>query len=495
MAADMGIAQKLESEIICGICWNHISQPITMDCGHNFCQECLSWSWTVGVAPFSCPECRQVSQIRELPARNVSLENLTDIGKQLSSHRLQSTEGQRQCPTHKKVFEFFCEEDQTLLCVSCCQMPEHEAHKLSPIEEAAHNYRKKLHEILNRLGKDFDETEKLLPQQEEVRRPLVDWVSMISGEYYKLHYFVMEEELECGEILEAQIISNHKLSRHIQTLQEIIQEMDESSLKPNLDLLQDFTELLGRSESLLSQRSKAVIPELEEFPITALIDILNKFRVDISVDPKSDPTYVIVSEDLRSMRAGEGWQVEPNQPEDPVWHYVFAEQFFTSGRHYWEVDVTQIPQWVVGIYTPFLSTGMGRNPNSLASVFLLRCVKKKDHYNFQTYPGSLNHQAKDPVPRVGVFLEYSFGEGLFYNVLQRSLIYRFCPIPFTEPAIPVFSPGPPLSGTKPGTMTICPVDSHLCACCYSSSSVVEPQSTTRLPGCGPSLFQASPGRE
>ncbi|XP_068938100.1 probable E3 ubiquitin-protein ligase TRIML1 [Petaurus breviceps papuanus] len=491
MASAMDGVRNLQSEITCGICWHYSSQPVTMDCGHSFCQECLFWSWRVGATPFSCPECRQVSQIRELPELNVSLENLADFcfsfphlestegqrlpspeeqGQRLRSteeegQRLQSPEGQRQCPTHKEVFKFFCEKDQTLLCVSCCQMSEHGGHKLSPVEETVHNYKEKLQEILSQLRKDLEEAEKLL-SQEEVERRFVDRHWMISGEYCKLQYLLMEEEFQyLGILKEEKNTSKAGLSWHIQTLRKILREVDESSQKSNIDLLEDFRELWARSESVLAQRPEAVSQELRQFTITGIIDILNKFRVDIRVDPEYDSTYVRVSEDLKSMRAGEGWQVEPNQSDDSPCHYVFAEQFFESGRHYWEVDVTQVPQWVLGVSTPYLTTGMGR----WTSVFLLRCVKKGDHYNLQTYPGTLNHQVKDPVPRVGVYLDYSLGAVIFYNVLQRALIYRFCSIPFTESVSPVFSPGPPLPGTKPGPMTICSVDSRLCSCCYSAS--------------------------
>ncbi|XP_072462603.1 tripartite motif-containing protein 64-like [Notamacropus eugenii] len=480
MAADMDIVQKLQSEMTCGTCSTYFPQPVTMNCGHSFCLECLSWSWRAGAKPFSCPECRQVSQIRELSALNLSLENLTDTGKQLGSHNLQSTEGQslqssegqRQCPTHKEDFKFFCEEDQTLLCMYCCQMPEHGTHNLSPVEEAAHNYRRKIQEILSHLGKDFEEAEKLRSQEDEMERPFVDWACMISGEYRKLQHFLVAEESHYLERLkEEQRTSKDRLSQHIHTLQVIMEELEESSHKFNIDLLQDFKELLGKSESVSWQSPKAFSTELRQYPITGMLDILNKFKVDIRLHPESDcqSDYVTVSEDLKTMRAGESWQVDLNKPEDSICHYVFAEQFFTSGSHYWEVDVMQLPQWILGIYTPFLSIRMGRNSHSCASVFLLRCVKKEDHYNFQTYPGSLDHQVKDPVSRVGVYLEYSLGSVLFYNVLQRSVIYRFCPIPFTGPVRPVFSPGPPLPGTKPGPMTICPADSHLCTCCCSFS--------------------------
>ncbi|XP_056662281.1 probable E3 ubiquitin-protein ligase TRIML1 [Monodelphis domestica] len=457
MAADWEIVQNLQNEITCGICRNYFSQPVTIDCGHSFCRECLSRSWSI--RPFSCPECRQVPQIRQFPKINSNLEKLTDISLQLSPLNLQRAIERNQCPIHKKAFKVFCEEDQTSLCVLCFQMPEHRAHTLTPAEEAAQNYREKFREILSHLEKDFEEAKKYLSQEKEMEEG-PDWNEMIMAEYCKLHSLLLDEEVQYLERLkEEQRTRKFRLSQHIGTIQEIMIEIQESSYNPNAELLKDIRELLGRGESVLSQRSNVIIPELREYSFPAMIDCLNKFRVDIRVDPKSSSSYVTVSEDQKTMRAEEGWQVDYSHAEDSTHHYVFADQAFSSGSHYWEVDVTQVSQWALGIYSPTL-----RKENSL---FLLSCVKKENNYYFQTYPESLNHQVKDPVPRIGVYLDYSTGILLFYNVLQSSPIYRFYPLLFIKPVIPVFSPGPPLPGTKANLMTICSVNSHLCACCYS----------------------------
>ncbi|XP_043849512.1 probable E3 ubiquitin-protein ligase TRIML1 [Dromiciops gliroides] len=466
MAAHMEIVQKLQSEITCGICRIYFSRPVTIDCGHSFCTECLSRSWRA--PPFSCPECRQVCQVTKFPELNVRLEKLTDVGKQLCFHFLQSTEGQGQCPIHQKVFKLFCEEDKALLCLSCSQTPEHRAHKLSPIEEAAHNYREELGKILCHLGKDFKKTKILLRLLEEgVKIPSVDWLQMIMGEYCNLHHFLREEELQRVEGLrEEHKRYKYRIFQHIQSLQEFLLELQESRHKPIIELLQNCRELLGRSESLFSQRPKAVTPDRMQYSITGMIEILNKFRVDIRVNPQLVCSYVIVSEDRKSMRAREDWQVDPDHPEDFTYHYVFAEQAFSSGRQYWEVDVTQVPQWALGIHT---SPMRRENLDSRPSALVLCCVKKGNYYYFQTCPGSFKCQMKDPVPRVGVYLEHSVGTLLlFYNVAKRCLIYRFYTISFTKPVTPIFSPGPPLPGTKAGPMTICPVNSHLCSCCYSA---------------------------
>ncbi|XP_043850917.1 probable E3 ubiquitin-protein ligase TRIML1 [Dromiciops gliroides] len=456
MASAMEVLQKLQKEITCGICRRYFSEPVTIECGHSFCQACLSLSWRVDDTIFCCPECRQVPQVRELPAVNGCLSQLTEVGKALNCQFLQSAEGQHQCAVHKKVLKLFCEDDQTAVCVRCSQSPEHETHVLSPIEETAHRFREKLEHILTQMEKHVEEAETLFDQEEG---SAVDWHWMISGEYYRLHEFLKDEEFQYLEKMRQEKKKNQdRISQHMHTLQGLIQDLQEAGHQPNVDLLQDVKQLHERSESLLSQRAKAITPELTECPISGMIEMMRQFRVDITLDPLSASPRVTLSEDQKSVKAGEGWQVETEDTVDSPCHYVFAEQAFSSGRQYWEVDISQLPQWILGIQAPYSRGRRGRNVNCCASVFLLRCVKKEDDYYLRTYPGSLNHRVKSPVPRVGVYLEYTPGTLVFYNILQRCPIYSFSPIRFIEPVTPFFSPGPPLRGTKAGPLTLCPVD-------------------------------------
>ncbi|XP_072484105.1 putative tripartite motif-containing protein 64B [Notamacropus eugenii] len=489
MAMPKEMLQQVQREITCSICRGYFSEPVTIRCGHSFCRACVS-SWRVEATSFSCPICRQESQVSEFPIVNEHLAPLTELDKQLCSPLLQNTQGQSQCARHKEDFKLFCEDDQTLLCVRCSQTPEHVTHKLCPVEEAAHDFREQLHHIWSHLAECFEEAKTLAEE-----KPVVDWYSMITGEFNKLHYFLLQEETRCLERMrQEQGASQDRISQHVQTLGDLMLELQDARYQPDLDLLQDAETLLGRTESVLSQKPKVVIPEVGEHPIPGMIEMLRQFRVDITMDPVPASPCVTVSEDLKSVKAGEAWQGETKHTEDSAYYAVFAKQAFSSGRQYWEVDVSQLPQWMVGIYAPYLRRKRRRNNvDSCDSMFLLQCIKKEEDYCFQIYPGPLKYRVKGPVPRVGVYLEYSSGTLVFYNVLQCSVIYQFQSIDFTAPVRPVFSPGPPLPGAKAGPMTLCPVDSHLCVCCYSSerSSGKNCDPTTRLPDWD---FQPSPAR-
>uniref|UniRef100_A0A452ICS1 RING-type domain-containing protein n=1 Tax=Gopherus agassizii TaxID=38772 RepID=A0A452ICS1_9SAUR len=54
--------EKLQEEAICSICLEYMSDPVSIDCGHNFCRVCITtYCQDKGFGargPVSCPQCR-----------------------------------------------------------------------------------------------------------------------------------------------------------------------------------------------------------------------------------------------------------------------------------------------------------------------------------------------------------------------------------------------------------------------------------------------------
>ncbi|KAM7010005.1 E3 ubiquitin/ISG15 ligase TRIM25-like [Tautogolabrus adspersus] len=64
---------SLEEELTCSICLSPFDCPVTIPCGHNFCQDCLLATWKNS---YSCPQCRTVFATKPELKKNTVLSSV-----------------------------------------------------------------------------------------------------------------------------------------------------------------------------------------------------------------------------------------------------------------------------------------------------------------------------------------------------------------------------------------------------------------------------------
>lgn len=142
-----GALERLQEEAICPICLEYMSEPVSIDCGHNFCGGCIAKHcqekglW--GDGPFSCPQCR-ASCHRSGFRPNRQLANIVESIRQLGLRGGPGTEpgpGTPLCAQHDERLKLFCEEEEEAICVVCRESLHHRSHTVYPIEEAAQVYK------------------------------------------------------------------------------------------------------------------------------------------------------------------------------------------------------------------------------------------------------------------------------------------------------------------------------------------------------------------
>lgn len=67
---------SLEDELSCSICLSPFNCPVTIPCGHNFCQDCLLSTWDKDT--FSCPQCRTQFATRPELKKNTVLSSVVE---------------------------------------------------------------------------------------------------------------------------------------------------------------------------------------------------------------------------------------------------------------------------------------------------------------------------------------------------------------------------------------------------------------------------------
>ncbi|KAM9119875.1 zinc finger protein RFP-like [Pangshura tecta] len=75
------LVQELQLEVTCSICTKYMEVPVMLDCGHNYCEDCISRHWDrleEEEEPRQCPLCRRCFQRRSF-RQNKLLANVVEM--------------------------------------------------------------------------------------------------------------------------------------------------------------------------------------------------------------------------------------------------------------------------------------------------------------------------------------------------------------------------------------------------------------------------------
>ncbi|KAL4690401.1 hypothetical protein H8957_003857 [Semnopithecus entellus] len=165
---------------------------------------------------------------------------------------------------------------------------------------------------------------------------------------------------------------------------------------------------------------------------------VRKFQVDMTLDVDTANNYLIISEDLRCVRSGDFSQNRKEQPErfDTALCVLGAPRF-TSGRHYWEVDLGTSKVWDVGICKESVNR-QGKIVLSSEHGFLTVGCRKGRVFAASSMPMT-SLWVGPQLHRVGIFLDVGMRSISFYNVSDGCHIYTFNKISVSEPWRPFFA--------------------------------------------------------
>ncbi|XP_037676442.1 ret finger protein-like 4A [Choloepus didactylus] len=178
-----------------------------------------------------------------------------------------------------------------------------------------------------------------------------------------------------------------------------------------------------------------------------------KFQVDMTLDVDTANEFLIISDDLRSVRCGTIKQKLKDSAERFSYSIcVLGSLQFTSGRHYWEVDVGTNKDWDLGVCK-----------ESVLRLGEIRLSPNAGFWTLSLRNGSYLWACTTPptavwvTPRlhhVGIFLDMDIGSISFFNISDGSHIFTFTRISTAVPLRPFFSPSSARNGDK-DTLRIC----------------------------------------
>ncbi|XP_058250356.1 E3 ubiquitin-protein ligase TRIM39-like [Hemibagrus wyckioides] len=291
-----------EEQLLCSICLDVFTDPVTTPCGHNFCKSCLTQCWE-NSQHCQCPLCKDKFTKRPELKINITLREVADHFKKksgsdkpevlcdactgeklkalksclncgltfckthlephnhvskLKKHKLINPVENLEnyiCQKHERALELFCRDDQTCVCQFCTE-GDHKNHNTVPIEEESRERKiqlvktqtdvqqmiqdrmKKIKEIKHSVDQSKRSTEKEKADSVEIFTALIHFIERSQAELLE----VMEEKQKAAERQAEGLIK--ELEQEITVLKRRDTELEQlSHTEEHLHLLQIYSSM------------------------------------------------------------------------------------------------------------------------------------------------------------------------------------------------------------------------------------------------------------
>ncbi|KAE8577650.1 hypothetical protein XENTR_v10023004 [Xenopus tropicalis] len=499
-------AADLREELNCSICLDLYTHPVMLPCGHNFCQGCIKevLNSQGGSGGYSCPECRAEYQKRPALQRNWTLGNiaerfhsaepgvtgipctycigattpavrsclhcetsLCDVHLKIHNKTLDHTlieptasPEKKKCRAHKELLIYYCHQDASSLCASCCQTGLHKGHRVDPLNEALEKKKQTLRNLLQTLSAQRADTQNRI-QVLQHHKGQAEAEANGEAERVTALFRGIREELEALEKRLLSDISRQKtqmLTQLTDLLQQLEIKKDEMSRKIRhieelcnmadpLPVLQepDGVALCGAEGADNDDTRVPAVGHLDGDLISVTLSrglsdivagakgrIYGQKPTDLSLDPNTAANNVFVSGDLKTATWSEVNLHHTPRAERFEHCQVLSVGHYTSGRHYWEVEASKSGIWRVGV--AYAGIDREGDQSCIGDDKKSWCLYMFDG-EYSAIHNSQEQQLHPPSPlqRIGIFLDYEAGRLSFYELSEPIRHLHSFSASFTEP--------------------------------------------------------------
>ncbi|KAF6106829.1 hypothetical protein HJG60_019506 [Phyllostomus discolor] len=251
-------SQESIKEVTCPICQELLREPMSLDCGHSFCEECIT-AYSESGSPQDLECCCPVCQSRYQPW---NLQFNWQLAERVNKFR--DVDMNSHQPRKSDLFEHHVENDQISykeeeeafsgLCVQ-----EQQGHQMSPKEEVVKECQYRMQTQRERIVQGFEEMRDILDKEEQ-------------RELQKLE----EDEMNVLHDLTAAV---DQVVQQKQYLSELVSDLQYYMSESSVDTLQGVINVLTRSKIWTLKKPKIIPKKLKSaFQVPDLNGMLQKFK-------------------------------------------------------------------------------------------------------------------------------------------------------------------------------------------------------------------------
>ncbi|XP_043940238.1 E3 ubiquitin/ISG15 ligase TRIM25-like [Protopterus annectens] len=288
---------SLEGNITCSLCQMVLREPVTITCGHNFCRQCLDKEWAASRKEgYSCPDCHRVYKNRPAFEVNHKLKNVLELTEanskktgnivtycdfcledplpcvkicktcdvslcQLHLRKHQDkflwkvhvlveptlTVQNKKCSEHNKAIEYYCSNDQSFICASCCVVGSHKTHQVQTLTEAHQDTKAFLQQEIKGMQQSRKALCKVLAQMQRAEADLKQSTKelriRVQNVFEEIQTLINQQEKEVLDLVSAEEASQLTL------LTQAIQNMEQKQ-KSTDTLIQEAQSLYDQNDDI-----------------------------------------------------------------------------------------------------------------------------------------------------------------------------------------------------------------------------------------------------
>ncbi|XP_075135024.1 E3 ubiquitin/ISG15 ligase TRIM25-like [Leptodactylus fuscus] len=418
------------------------SQP-DMEETRIFCTYCIK---SPVLAVKSCLQCENSLCDDHLTAHNKT----TDHSLRCACTLTEPTESfqSRKCSKHNEILKYYCSMDAACICVTCLVAGDHKGHDVEPLDVASEKEKEKLKPVIENLISEREEAGKRIQNLKEherkqkekssglaqrvsglftnLREKLDDMEKKVQGEIssqeekmsHSVSDLVRQEELHKDELTK-KIHELEGLGNITDPVTFLLNNVNSGDIRDrSCDVISDVRDAQCLDEDIVSQilhRGLSHFADnLVDLKIKRQFPVME--RSDILLDINTASNYIIISPDLRSATYSDRSQNRPDGPKRFMVRQVLSTRSFSSGRHYWEVDVSQAKKWKIGVAGESIErkaygheSFIGNNEKSWSLKITDGFTASHNNIHKELVPDS-------PVQVVGIYLDYEAGRLSFYQL-------------------------------------------------------------------------------
>ncbi|XP_075071517.1 E3 ubiquitin-protein ligase TRIM39-like [Mixophyes fleayi] len=373
---------------------------------------------------------------------------------------------ERQCSIHKKFLVYYCTEDTVCICASCRLGGEHRGHLVVSLDEAWVKKKEKLRNVMEKLTSKREETERRAQRLQECKNEVQDkaagvtiWVASLFRDIRRqledlekrvVSEISRQEEqvlLPVSDLIQQLEVKTDELSRKMRHIEELcnktdpvtfLQQPDKGDLYDTQDGDNEDRERHDKQVHDVGNLDEGFISEILRTGLSEIIRYVNvwiymKEPTDVLLDVSTAGNDLHISGDLKTVSWSRVNQNRPETPERFQSNQVLSTRSFSSGRHYWEVEMSKSGWCEVGMCYPSIDrkgdqSDIGYNNKSWC---LCRWINNQYLVIHDSEGIQLPHNIS--CDRVRIYLDYEAGQLSFYALCDPIRHLHTFTAAFTEP--------------------------------------------------------------